>query len=235
MRLANTLPKEGLLLCNQNLAPYFAQRSDIMVLHYYKPARHRPEFILTDLHELQTPGFAPVVTAIETGEFGLFDTEFPYLVLRRGHSTRDNPRLLQAIREHRMAPAIMTSLGGDVVYEPDHGLLKQWSGTEGDVPIALAFGRAFSLPPGNYIAQFRMRVPAVSPPPPTGYGMCSARLRGDANPLAECPVVPTDGDLFVDQLLPFSLDTKELVEPLLFSGGSPLQIQSIRLRSIDNR
>lgn len=229
LHLARRLPKEGLLLCNQNLASYFAMRRDIMVLHYYDPARHQPEFIVTDIHEIQTPNFAPIVAAIQTGEFGFFDLQFPYLVLKRGYSTHRNPRLLQKIHQHLMVPALMASHGGDVVYDRQYGLVKEWSGTNAPDPVALAFGRAIQLPPGDYVARFTLQVPAAIPPPAGGYGTVSVHSRGQADSIAQAPIATTPGNFFADQLLPFSLDQSTLLEPRILGHAAPLQVKAIHL------
>jgi uncharacterized membrane protein len=229
LRLARTLPKDGLLLCNQNLAAFFALRRDIMVLHYYDPARHQPEYIVTDLHEIQTPNFKPIVAAVQAGEYGFHDLQFPYLVLRRGAPLCRNPQLLQTVRQHLMAPALMASHGGDVVYDPQQGLVKEWDGTDSPEPVALAFGRAIQLPPGDYVARFTLQAPALAPAPPDGYGTLSVHSKGRAEAIAEAPISPTPDDAFADQLLPFTLTQPTLLEPRILGHAAPLRIQGILL------
>lgn len=229
-RLALRLPKDGLLLANQNLAPYFALRPDVMVLHYYDPARHVPDFIVTDLHEIQTPKFAPIRASVESGEFGLFDQEFPYLVLRRGHPADGNPALLEALRRHQMVPALMFSHGGDLAYDREFGLLKDWDGRAPE-PLLLVFGRAVELPAGAHVADFELRVPPRNPPPAGGCGMLAVYFPGHPNPIAQVPIQPgSDDDVFAGQELPFVLAEPALVEPRIVSGGAPLQARGIRLR-----
>ncbi len=229
LRLARRIPKEGLLLCNQNLAAYFAMRRDIMVLHYYNPARHRPEFIVTDLHEIQTPNFTPIVAAVQAGEYGLHDFESPYLVLRRGTDSCCDPLLMQKVRQHLMAPALMASHGGDVVYEPKYGLIREWDGTDAPEPVALAFGRAIQLPSGDYVARFTLEAPPMEPAPRDGYGTVSVHSRGETASIAEAPIAPTPGDTFADQFLPFTLERSTLLEPRILGRAAPLRIQGIRL------
>jgi uncharacterized membrane protein len=220
-----SLPKDGLLLCNQNLAGFFAMRPDIMVLHYYEPDQHRPDWIVTDIQEIQTPVLAPIVTALENGEYGFYDMLFPYLILRRGHSVRDNPRLLQRIRHRQMVPAMMPSQGGVVVYDEAAGLIRQWEGLETGQPVALAYGQSTHLRPGRYVARFKLQTPESAAPAPNGYGTLSLHRRGIEHPIAEAPITLSPG--FGDQALPFTLSEATLVEPRIRGGNHPLRLKSI--------
>ena len=230
MEFEDALPKEGLLLCNQNLAPFFAMRPDIMVLHYYDPDRHQPDWIVTDIHEIQTPAMAPIVTALEHGEYGFYDMHFPYLILRRGHSVRDNPRLLQRIRTRQMVPAMMHSHGGAVVYDDTYGLIRQWEGRDTIPPVSLAFGHSTHLRAGRYVARFKILAPETSPPSPDGYGTISVHRRGIDSPIAEAPILPSPD--FTEQSLPFSLAEATLVEPRIRGSSHPLQMKSIRIEPL---
>ena len=227
--LAEELPKEGLLLCNQNVAPYFSLRSEIMVLHYYDSARHRPEFILTDVHEIQTARFAPIVAAIEAGEFGLYDMRFPYIVLRHGHSVGGNEGLLRNIRAHVMVPALMASQGGEVGYDAREGLVKEWAGGDSIEPVPIAFGGGVHLVPGDYVVRVRLQAPPVDPAPATGYGVLSVHRHGEAEALAQSAIVAGTDDSFGEQLLPFSLAEPARVEPRVAGGRAEIRVRSIRI------
>ncbi len=229
LRLAQEIPKEGLLLCNQNLAPFFSLRPEIMVLHYFKPDRHIPEFIVTDLHEIQTPGFAGVVAALESGEFGLFAQEFPFIALKRGHASPESASLLQNIRHHQMVPARMLSQVGKVVDIPTDGLIKQWAGHKDSSPALLAFGRAIQLPAGDYIARFELQVPAATPPPAQGYGSLSVHFQNQPESIAALEIIPGPDGSFREQDLPFTLSEPALIEPRITTGDAPLQTRSILL------
>jgi hypothetical protein len=128
-----------------------------------------------------------------------------------------------------MAPALMASHGGDVVYDPQQGLVKEWDGTDSPEPVALAFGRAIQLPPGDYVARFTLQAPALAPAPPDGYGTLSVHSKGRAEAIAEAPISPTPDDAFADQLLPFTLTQPTLLEPRILGHAAPLRIQGILL------
>jgi len=229
LRLAQEIPKDGLLLCNQRLAPFFSLRPEIMVLHYFKPDRHTPEFIVTDLHEIQTPDFAGVVASLESGEFGLFIQKFPFLALKRGHASPESASLLKNIRHHQMVPARMLSQVGDVVELPTHGLIKQWDAREEGNSSLLAYGRAIQLPAGDYIARFDLQVPATTPPPSAGYGALSIHFQNQPESIASLKIIPNPNGSLNKQDLPFTLTEPALVEPRITTGDSPLQARSILL------
>jgi len=226
LRLAKETPKDGLLLCNQHLAPFFSLRPEIMVLHYFDSARHTPEFIVTDLHEIQTPDFAGVVASLESGELGLFAQEFPFLALKRGHTSSESANLVKNIRHHQMVPARMLSQVGDVVELPTHGLIKQW---DGGAPSLLAYGRAIQLPAGDYIARFDLQVPAATPTPIQGYGTLSIHFQNQPESIASIEIVPGPDGSFREQDLPFALTEPALIEPRITTGDAPLQARSILL------
>ena len=234
LQIARTLPKDGLLLCNQNLAAFFAMRPDIMVLHYYDPDRHQPEFIVTDLHEIQTPNFAPIVASIQHGEYGFHDLQFPYLVLRRGTASCCDPRLLRKVRQHIMVPALMAGHGGDIAYDPPQGLVKEWEGTTSPEPVALVFGRAIQLAPGDYIARFTLQAPAMTPAPADGYGTISVHSRGETASIAQAPIAPSPGEDYIEQTLPFTLARATLLESRILGRAAPLRLRRILLERVEN-
>lgn len=233
LELAGRLPKDGLLLCHQNLAPFFAQRRDIMVVHYHDLIRHQPEFIVTGIHEIQTPDFGPVVAALEAGVYGLYDIQSPFVVLQRGHPAYDNPRLLRMIREHHMLPALMYSQGGVITHEDGHGLVRKWAGGPVSAPVPLAFGRFAPLPAGEYVARFMVRAAATSPPPAAGYGRLAIHLDREPEPAASVPVAPRTDGAFAEQAVPFRLAEPADVEPRIYAGETALEAVSIRFEPVN--
>ena len=229
LRLARETPKPGLLLCNQRLATYFAMRPDLMVLHYADPARHVPDLVVTSIHEIQTPDFAPILQSLADGEFGLARTQFPYLLLQRGHSTLDNPALLEKLRHSQMVAALMPSQGGDLVDDPAQGLLKHWQGADYREPLALVYGRAIQIPAGAYVAHFRLHAHSG---PDGNSGTLSVHLRNESAAIAQAPIRPTPDDAFADQSLPFVLDAPSLVEPRITAGPADLTLKSIRIEPL---
>jgi uncharacterized membrane protein len=228
LRLEEETPKDGLLLCNQRLASCFAQRPEIMVLHYFDPETYSPAYILTDIHELQTPAFAGVIASLESGEFGLFAQDLPFVSLKRNFSSPDTARLLDRLKQKEMLPALMLSQAGTVIDDPAHGLLKQWDGTRGPQRPLLAFGRAIELPAGDYIAHFDIQAPERE----RHGGRLSVHLRNEEEPLASAAIEPTPADSFADQALPFHLSRPATVESRIQCAESPLQARSIRIQRV---
>lgn len=226
LRLARETPKAGLLLCNQNLATYFALRPDLMVNHYADPARHVPDLIVTSIHEIQSPAFAPIVQSLANGEFGLAATQFPYLLLQRGHPTTNNPALLEKLRQFQMVPALMSGQGGDIIDDLEQGLLKHWQGADYREPLALVYGRAVQFPAGAYIAHFRLY---AHPGPDGNSGTLSIHHRNQSAAIAQTPILPTADDAFEIQSLPFVLAAPALVEPRITAGPADLSLNSIRI------
>jgi len=232
LRLAQDIPRDGLLLCNQRLAPFFSLRPDIMVLHYYNAQRHTPEFIVTDIHEIQTPDFAGVVAALESGEIGLFAQEFPYLALKQNHASPDAAVLLENIRHHQMAPALMVSHVGNIKDNKKYGLLKAWPGTDGGTSPLLAFGRGIQLSAGDYVARFELRTPDLMPLPTNGYGILSVHFQHQTPSLVTTQIVPATDGKFITQDLVFTLTEAAHIEPRVRVGATALQLRSIQLRSL---
>jgi len=229
LRLEKETPKEGLLLCNQRLASCFAQRPDIMTFHYFDPEQQSPEYIITDIHELQTPDFAEVIARIESGEFGLFAQEFPYVSLKRNHISDETAVLQDRLTQKQMVAALMHSNDGDVIDDPTHGLLKQWSSTRNLNHPLLAFGRAIELPAGDYIAHFDIKAPDAE----HDCGRLSVHFQNKNEPIVATAILPTAGESFVIQSLPFHLSAPAAVEPRIQCAESPLQARSIRIQALN--
>lgn len=234
LRLAKEAPKNGLLLCNQRLATHFAMRPEIMVLHYFNPEKQSPEWIVTDVHELQTSAFAGVMASIENGEFGLFTQQFPFLLLKRGCQSDQTAALLEALQQNQMIPAFMLSHVGEILDDPEAGLLKEWKPTGTEDAGLLAFGRTLTLPAGDYLAHFDLRIPESSAPSGNKPGTLSVHLDAHPDAAASVPIQAIRIGAFAEQNLPFHLETETRVEPRIQAAGLPVDARSIRIQCVTN-
>jgi len=232
LRLVKETPKDGLLLCNQRLATSFAMRPDIMVLHYFEPEQHVPEWIATDVHELQTPGFSGVIASLESGKFGLFTQQFPFLLLKRGYPSDQTATLLEALQQHQMIPAFMSSQVGEILDDPEQGLQKQWTPAGMDDAGLLAFGRTLTLPAGDYIAHFDLRIPESTGPSGSEPGTLSVHLDAVPDETASVPIQAIKIGVFAEQTLPFHLERESRVELRIHTAGLPVHARSIRIQRV---
>lgn len=92
------IPKEGLLLCDQELAGFCANRRDIMTWEYLGEKAYQPDLVFTRQKYLKNhlEFYKP---KIQDGSFGVSYCEHGYVIFQKGYTTLRNEEVFKGVFE----------------------------------------------------------------------------------------------------------------------------------------
>ena len=222
LRLARAVPRDGLLVADKKLAPYFAAREDVTTWQWFDDESQKPYLIVCALGGAYHGGSRKLEQTLRAEKFRIIQQSLPYIVLAptedEQHHDLDHPLI---------SPVIMRTQGGDVVCDDEHGLVKYWHGLAREAPITLAYGIPFHLEAGLFEAVFVLRTQSGNGSPEKGFGVLSVHHMNIDPAIASAEIQPS-GD-YGEQRLSFELESPAKIEPRITGGGAELWIREIRI------
>ncbi len=97
LALSRRCPKEGILVAEQRIAPYFANRAQITTWRYWSPSEHPAELIACHYGAFLVRDDVDLMGLVRSGEFGVIGLEAPFALLKRGGQTELNHTAIAAV------------------------------------------------------------------------------------------------------------------------------------------
>jgi hypothetical protein len=113
LELARGLPREGVLLCSEQLAVFCANRADLLVPQFYDPARHRVDALFFAARDLKGAVAETVTARLRGGEFGVACFDGDHVILLRGADPAGNAAALAAMMPPAAARPSASSGGSE--------------------------------------------------------------------------------------------------------------------------
>lgn len=222
---ARQVPKDGVLLADDDVVCFAANRADVIDLRRYDPAHHAVDWMLIKEERLPGRFGGRLRAALEEGTWGVHATHGPWLVLAKGGDTSLNARVLADLGRRLFVAGTPTHHGA-TVYAGGRAL-RHWGGDGSRAPSDLSHGATLDAPAGESFVElvYRVRKPrrvvrgywgeltlhepgrpdtlarAVLPPrvtPPDGWSTQAVYLaRAEAGPV-EFRVVGGDAELWLE-------------------------------------
>jgi hypothetical protein len=235
LRAAQRIPKDGLLLCEDGLAGFCANRPDILGWHEYlaNPEGPEPDFVFLTLQRFVGRRGPAYEAMLRSGAYGLRDFDGNNLLLERGADTDRNPEALAARERARLTirvanTAMHPGTGRDV---PVAGALsaRYWEGDGSRSPVLLSFGDRRTLAAGRWQAVLRVRAKEPKREVRGYWGRLQLFKEGAEVPLVDVEIDPVAGDkgAFRFQAVTFDLDERTAVEPRLIGGDARLWLDRL--------
>ena len=224
LEAASHINKDGVLICNQKLAVFCANRKNITTWRYWKAETYPADSFFVTYGELLNNKM--IIELIEKGIFGVKYCELPFIVVERGFETTKNKELLDFI-EHPVVIAAYTSLHvGHNVHINDKPY-RHWLGNGDDGAQTLLYGQGVRLPAGEYAATFTYRTKTEKELEHSSCGRFSIHLMNQQAHLAEEEIVSSVNGEFVTQSVEFEIDKEMKIEPRVITGYAELWISKI--------
>lgn len=228
------IPRQGLLLTDRQHGGMCANRGKMIIWEQYATGKWQPDIIFTSIRDLAGRHANVLQPLLENGTFGVSFSDDDHLVLVRGYSRSKNQAVLDAARNaaRTILFAYTRKKGGRELMMPDCRLVRYWDGTGGTAGTLVAYGRAFTLAAGDYLARFRLRLRPAGRP-----GILRITERASQRTLAraEIRLAKDNGKAFFVQTLPLHLAQKTRVEPQVIGQGSPLWLDRVVLEPVRRR
>ena len=224
LEAASHINKDGVLVCNQKLAVFCANRENISTWRYWNKDKHQADSFFMMYDELLNN--RKVIELIANGVFGVKYFHLPFIVVERGFDVAKNKELLGFI-EHPVVIAAYTSLHvGHNVHINDKPY-RHWLGSGDDGAQTLLYGRGVILPAGKYKATFTYRTQREKEVEHSSCGKFSVHVMNQQAHLAESEIVRDAMGEFVTQDIEFEIDTETKIEPRVITGYAELWISRI--------
>jgi len=237
LRVAASVPREGVLLTTADLAIYCANRAEIIPWDFYDPERFDVDHVWVTLQDLAGRHGSEARAFVTGGEFGVTHFDGRSILLSRGAPTGGNREVMD-----QLAVARRTLLISRMAGEPQRNVndrqgrtLRYWNGDGARGPVTLAHGRGMPLAPGRYQAVFRLRAAAPRREVRGSWGRLSLHPLGQERVLAEAEIEPV-ADLpgvFREQALAFELTEPVQVEPRVSGGDAELWLDRVIFHSLE--
>ncbi|MCC5849578.1 MAG: DUF2079 domain-containing protein [Verrucomicrobia bacterium] len=234
LALTRDLPKEGMLIADQRLAVFAANREDIMIWRYWKPETQGPRWVLCYEDDLRRPNLAPFLDGLRAGEWGVNRSAFPFLVLEKSGDLSGVPDVLAGVDALRIVGVFMHSHRRVDRALPGHGLLRHWRGERGAYPQTVAFGVSRRLEAGVWRVDFTLRAeePIWEDREETGWLSLHVSGRDEALVREEIRLTPGEtgeapSEFFSTQALTIHLETAREIEPRLTGASSEVWLRHI--------
>lgn len=230
---ARHIPRTGLLLTRNKLTGFTANRADLLTDQTANGREEQADSVFFAAPYLYSEEGAAWRERLQAGAYGVTYFDHYYVVLQKGAATTGN-RDVRAARDLLPRTIVLSDtpeMHGETRFVPGLGIARCWHGNGSRAPATLAHGQSVRLPPGRYLARFRL---AADTPARTvrGYwGRLSLHALGQPDALAEVEVTreaPTPR-AFRYQDVPFELTKPTEVEPRVTAGDAALYLDRVQL------
>lgn len=234
---AKFLPKTGILLTDLHLAPFCANRRDLLTWRNFNPEKHSFDLLFTNLKKIGALQGGEILQGIRDGTYGVIYCDNYSIILQRGAAMDKNAGMLDAYdsRARTLLTAYSASHVGDNVFEPNVGFVRYWPGDGSRGPANISHGDSLSLSAGRYNVTVRYRAGQPRRTVRDSWGVFAVFPRGQSDAIAEAPVEkivePDNG--YREQLFEFTNPAAGLVEFRVDAADAPLWVLSARFDPIE--
>ena len=229
---AGHIPRDGLLLTRNKLTGFTAHRADLLTDQTAAGREDQADYVFLPATHLFDEEGAPWRERLAEGRLGVTYFDHYYVLMQKGASPTGNADVLAA-RDLLPRTLVLTDgpeMHGETRFVPGLGIARWWHGNGSRAPATLVHGQSLELPPGRYLARFRL---AADTPARTvrGYwGQLSLHRLGqpDALALAEVEQVATSPRAFRYQDVRFELRKTTTVEPRVTAGDAALYVDRVQ-------
>ncbi|MFP7753237.1 DUF2079 domain-containing protein [Thermodesulfobacteriota bacterium B35] len=231
MCAVSRIPHQGLLLTDRQTGGMCANRGRMIIWEQYTAGQWQPDSIFTSLRDVAGRHADTLQPLLKNGSYGVSFFDGDHLILVRGYSRQKNKMVLRAAEDvtRTILFAYSKRKGGTERMLPDCRLVRFWQGSTRPGETLVAYGRAVTLAPGEYIARFRLRLRPSDHP-----GILRINERTSQIPLARAEIRAPEGsrDSFFEQTLYLRIARQTRVEPQVLGAASPLWLDRVILHPV---
>ncbi|WFB35770.1 DUF2079 domain-containing protein [Kiritimatiellota bacterium B12222] len=228
--IGKNIPKQGLLMCDQWLGVFTANRQDIMVWRHRDGNDFQEKFVLCLTENIGKPEFSTYHQGLEEKTWGVQRLSYPYIVLERGGDPTQNAEIRESVAHKRLPASELAKHGGENQWIKGQGLLRYWQGQRSNFPQTVAYGRATRLPPGKWEVRFTYKAlpPEWSDRPETGW-LSVHPFNQDPSLAKEKIIIPLPdaNQAYSQQSLWIDLDSETDVEVRMTGASASLWLKYI--------
>lgn len=158
LELAREVPREGVLVTNQHLAVFLANRHHLQIWRNLDAEQDAVDLVVCSLQEVGKPATQFLEDGLRDGTWGVLHERFPYFVLQKGAEPSGNAGVLQMISRRRLSAAGMFSHRFDDRMSESGELIRHWPAEDSKFPQTVAFGLPRILSPGTWEIRFHYRM-----------------------------------------------------------------------------
>jgi uncharacterized membrane protein len=229
--VASHIKKKGILVCNQKLAVFCANRENIVTWRYWKSDEHPADSFFLAYRELINN--KDVITLLENGIFGVKYYRLPYIVLERGYSTEKNSELLKLTKNYLVLAAYTHKHAGNNIFI-DNESYRHWSGNGNNGSHTILYGQNVILKPGKYNAIFKYRAKAMQNTKNNTWGKFSIHEMNQQANITEEEIIKSATTNFITQTIAFDIEKEMRIEPRVITGYAKLWISTISFKNIES-
>lgn len=225
---AKHLPKKGVLLTDERLAGFCANRRDIIIWNKYSPEKHGYDVVFTTLDSLHTRLDGELFEAVKRNEFGLRYHDDYFFIAERGYDPSANAALLDGFW---MRPVKISSTcwhAGEEYFSRTTGLVRHWHPRMAASPVNVCYGQFRHVDPGTYTAVLRYR--ARRPRNGDAWGRFSLHTFNAPEERAGIDLEARnadDGASWIEKTLTFHVDQPARIEPRITAGDAELWLDKV--------
>lgn len=223
LKIAKTLPKEGILVVENSLSGMCANRADLLTLEKYNTNRYAVDVIFGHASNLINDRDGYWMNEIKNGNFGIRYYDGIFMVIERGYDLTKNDGVIKKIAAN-FCPVVATSGHGGVDrINKDGRLIRYWNGNGSKGPICLSFGNFAELPAGTYEAVFSFRAVTPERKVRDSWGWLSVHFENTSEHLAESMITPSP-----------EMDNQQREQRVKFELADPATVE-LRITGADAR
>lgn len=234
---ASFLPKDGVLVTDVQLAPFCANRRDLLTWSQLDEEKLPFDIVFGRMRKIFGLRDGSILQGIRDGGYGVvyFDTQS--FIVQRGGPTNKNAELLSAYddRARILYAANSRQQAGDDVFEANEGFVRHWIGDRSRGPVNICHGKSVSLPPGRYAVTIRYRAEQPQRNVRNSWGTFAVFRPGESAPLVEAPIerVIEPGNAYRNQIIEFTNAEAGQIEFRIDAADAPLWVLSAKFESVD--
>lgn len=226
LRAAAHIPRDGVLMTDNALVAFCANRHLLKVWHFGQLGRTFDHAFFR-ARDLSAHGRGVLLQALRDRTLGVRYYDGIHVVLSRGFDPRDNDHVLhRREREHYVHE--------DLCHAGRNGhagglRVRYWEGDGSRAPVSLAHGTSWNLAPGTY--EFTLSYRSATPRRSVrgNWGWLSVHRLGEPEPLArtDLPPTPATGHDWQRCDVRFTLDRPAAVEYRVTGGDARLWLRRV--------
>lgn len=225
LQAAMHLPKEGVLVTDNRLVGYCANRADILTWSRMKPGRDHYDTVFLEARQLSHINDKELWYGLQRCEFGVVYFDGEYVILTRGHDISANRSVMSQLKYGTILLVLTPKHGGQDKKTKGGNWVRYWCGEGYRTPITLSYGGARPLQPGKYRAVFKYRAEYPESLSRKDWGWFSVHVLNDqGKPLASEEIMNTaapEGDYLL-QTLDFEVRYPADIEVRVTGGDAEL-------------
>lgn len=157
LRAARHIPRDGVLITDNRLVGFCANRADVLTERRYRPQRHTYDLVFSAASGLPGKLNGEVWDLLQSGEMGIRYYDDAFVIAQRGYKTPSMTKLLDSMKYVPILIPLTPKHGGRDIQRRNRPPVRYWEGKGYRTPITLSYGGSRWLEPGTYDAVFRYR------------------------------------------------------------------------------